>query len=197
MINKFIKPFVPIMASLCFLLLISCTVFSKAESAAETAEPNTAAETMSSPSTESIRENGEYPNPVGWVNDFAEIFKQEDIDKMNELLTDLEKETTAEVAVVTVSSLNGKSIETYANELFNTWGIGKKDVNNGVLFLVAPNESQCRIEVGYGMENVITDVIASHIIDEVAIPSFKEGEYSLGSYEVVKELSEEILAAYK
>jgi uncharacterized protein len=56
---------------------------------------------------------------------------------------------------------------------------------------------KCRIEVGYGMEKVITDVIASHIIDEVAIPRFKNNEYSLGAYEVAKKLSEEILAANK
>jgi len=195
--NKFIKLLVVIMAFLCFLLLVSCSVSSKVKSVIETAKANTTAETMSSASLESIKEGGEYPSPVGWVNDFAGIFKQEDIDKMTELITDLEKKTTAEIAVATVSSLNGKSIEMYANGLFNTWGIGKKNINNGVLFLVAPNEMKCRIEVGYGLENVITDVIASHIIDEEAIPRFKNKEYSLGSYEVVKKLSEEILATNK
>ena len=160
-----------------------------------TTAAETTAETMSSTSLESDKEGGEYPSPAGWVNDFTGIFKQEDIDKMNELITDLEKKTTAEIYVATVNSLNGKSIEMYANELFNTWGIGKKDIGKGVLFLVALNERKFRIEVGYDLENVITNVVASRILDEIATPSFKKGEYGQGSYEVVKKLSEYILAA--
>ena len=160
-----------------------------------TTQAETTTETMSSTSLEGDKEGGEYPSPVGWVNDFAGIFKQEDIDKMNEFLTDFEKKTTVEIAVVTISSLNGKSIKIYANGLFNAWGIGKKDINNGILFLVVPNDKQLRIEVGHGLENVITNVVASRIIDEIATPRFKKGEYGQGSYEVVKKLSEDILAA--
>ena len=81
----------------------------------------------------------------------------------------------------------------YANELYNTWGISRK----GVLFLVALGEKKFRIEVGYDMENIITDVIAKHILDEIATPRFSKGEFGLGAYEVVKKLSEEILAANK
>ena len=160
-----------------------------------TAAAETTTETMSSTSLESDKEGGEYPSPVGWVNDFAGIFKQEDIDKMNEFLTDFEKKTTVEIYVATVNSLNGKSIEMYANELFNTWGIGKKDIGKGVLFLVALNERKFYIKYGYGLESVITNVVASRILDEIATPSFKKGEYGQGSYEVVKKLSEYILAA--
>ena len=160
-----------------------------------TTQAETTTETMSSTSLESDKEGGEYPSPVGWVNDFAGIFKQEDIDKMNEFLTDFEKKTTVEIAVVTISSLNGKSIKMYASGLFNAWGIGKKDINNGILFLVVPNDKQLCIHVGYGLENVITNVVASRIIDEIATPRFKKGEYGQGSYEVVKKLSEDILAA--
>ena len=170
-----------------------------AETTTTQAETTTAAETttetMSSTSLESDKEGGEYPSQVGWVNDFAGIFKQEDIDKMNEFLTDFEKKTTVEIAVVTISSLNGKSIKMYANGLFNAWGIGKKDIKNGILFLVVPNDKQFHIQVGYGLENVITNVVASRIIDEIAMPIFKKGEYGQGSYEVVKKLSEYILAA--
>ena len=150
---------------------------------------------MDSTILENVKECGEYPSPVGWVNDFAGIFKQEDIDKMNEFLTDFEKKTTVEIAVVTISSLNGKSIKMYANGLFNAWGIGKKDINNGILFLVVPNDKQLRIEIGHGLENVITNVVASRIIDEIAMPIFKKGEYGQCSYEVVRKLSEDILTA--
>jgi uncharacterized protein len=84
----------------------------------------------------------------------------------------------------------------YSVGLFEAWGIGKKDINNGILFLVAISDRQCRIEVGYGLENVITDVVAKHIIDEIAIPNFKNNEYGLGSYECVKKIAEYILASY-
>jgi uncharacterized protein len=193
-LNKFIKSLTPILIVLFFFTLISCSVSSNVKSIINTAKANATAETLSSASLESIIEGGDYPSPKGWVNDFAGILKNEDIDKMNELLTDLEKKTTAEVAVATVVSLDGKSIEMYANDLFSAWGIGKKDVNNGALFLVALNERQCRIEVGYGLESVLTDVIARDIINEIAIPRFKNNEYSLGSYEAVKKISEYILS---
>jgi len=185
--NKYIKSVALLLFAILLSLLVSCG----------TIKSNSATETLSNVSTESILEIGEYPNSTGWVNDFAGIFKQEDIDKMNELLTDLEKKTTAEVTVATVTSLNGKSIETYASELFNSWGIGKKDLNNGLLFLIALNEKKFRIETGDGLQKIITDAIAKQILDEIALPSFKKGDYSQGSYEVIKKLSEEILATNK
>ena len=136
-----------------------------------------------------------YPKPIGCVNDFAEIFEKEYIDKMETLITDLEKETTAEIAVVTTDSLEGKSIEMYAVELFEAWGIGKADKDNGILFLVALKDREYRIEVGYGLENVITDVIASDILDEIVLPKFKEVKYGLGSFECVQKISEYIMSA--
>lgn len=191
--NKFIKLLVMILVLVCFFSFVSCSAASKVISVVETAKANATAETLSSESSETVLEIGDGKSPDTWVKDDAGIFKQEDIDAINSLLTDLKKNTDAEVAVVSVKSLNGKTIEMYANELYNTWGIS----NKGVLFLVAPNEMKCRIEVGYDMENTITDVIASHIIDEVAIPRFRNNEYSLGAYEVAKKLSDEILAANK
>ena len=114
---------------------------------------------------------------------------------METLITDLEKETTAEIAVVTTDSLEGKSIEMYAVELFEAWGIGKADKDNGILFLVALKDREYRIEVGYGLENVITDVIASDILDEIVLPKFKEVKYGLGSFECVQKISEYIMSA--
>lgn len=115
------------------------------------------------------------------VRDNANILEQGYEDSIRSLVIDIEKRTTAEAVVVTVSSLEGKTIEKYAFDLFNSWGIGKKDKNNGVLFLVAPNERWCRVEVGIGLEGTITDNIAKKIIDESAIPYFKEQKYGQGS----------------
>ena len=92
----------------------------------------------------------------------------------------VERQTTAQLAVVTVPSLRGETVEAYAHELFNEWGIGKKGVNNGVLLLVAPTERRMRIEVGYGLEPLLTDSVCGEIRDQAIIPHFKNNDYAGG-----------------
>jgi uncharacterized protein len=118
--------------------------------------------------------------PTGYVNDFAEVISAEQKAAIESQLVALEKDMGVEISVVTVPSLGDETIETYAVELFEEWGIGKAKTDNGLLFLVAPNEREVRIETGYGLEPVITDVVASTIIREVAIPAFREGSYGQG-----------------
>ncbi len=118
--------------------------------------------------------------PEGRVSDFAGILSEKTKTQLNVLLVHIEKSTSAEIAVVTVSSLEGMSVEEYAVTLFKNWGIGKKGKDNGVLFLVAPNERKVRIEVGYGLEPVITDGQAGSIIREIVLPAFKKGDYDQG-----------------
>src|SRR5262245_63809879 len=79
-----------------------------------------------------------FPKPTGMVNDFAGVLDDTTKSELETLLTGLKAQTTAEVAVVTVNSLGGMSVEEYANRLFNGWGIGRADKNNGILILVAP-----------------------------------------------------------
>lgn len=118
--------------------------------------------------------------PEGWVSDFAGIMSSETKVQINDLLTSVKKTTRAEIAVVTVTSLEGMSVEEYAVKLFNAWGIGEKGKDNGVLFLIAPTERKARIEVGYGLEPIITDGRAGEIIRETVIPFFKAGDYDQG-----------------
>ena len=118
--------------------------------------------------------------PQGWVSDFAGIMSNETKAQISDLCTSIEKATGAEIAVVTVPSLEGMVVEEYAVKLFKEWGIGKKGKDNGVLFLIAPNERKTRIEVGYGLEPVITDGRAGEIIRETVIPFFKAGDYDQG-----------------
>ena len=101
--------------------------------------------------------------PTGFVNDYAKILSAQEKQEIETLLKQIEKSTTAEIAVVTTPSLEGLSLEKYAVELFENWGIGKKDGDNGLLILIAPTERKYRIEVGYGLEEVITDSIAGNI----------------------------------
>ena len=91
--------------------------------------------------------------------------------------------------------LGGKTIDEYAFGLFNNWGIGKEDKNNGILLLVAEDERKVRIEVGLGLEVVITNDIAKQIIDELIIPKFQEGNFNQGIYDCVAELAEYIESA--
>jgi uncharacterized protein len=118
--------------------------------------------------------------PQGWVSDFAGIMSDMTKSQIDALFAEVKKSTGAEIAVVTVSSLDGMSVEEYAVSLFKKWGIGEKGKDNGVLFLIAPNERKTRIEVGYGLEPVITDGRAGEIIRETIIPFFKKGDYDQG-----------------
>lgn len=119
-------------------------------------------------------------SPDGYVTDFAEILSPETETLLESELLQFTASTTIEVAVVTVNSLDGDDVAAYANELFREWGIGKKETDNGLLLLVAPNERRMRIEVGYGLEGMVPDVTAGQIIDELITPAFKLGDYDRG-----------------
>ena len=120
------------------------------------------------------------PNPIGLVNDFANVIDDRREADIDALVRDVARTTSAEIAVVTVPSLEGKSIEQYAHQLFNAWGIGKKGTNNGVLVLVAPSSRTMRIEVGYGLEAVLPDGLAGEIIRSTFVPRFRDGDYTTG-----------------
>jgi uncharacterized protein len=121
-----------------------------------------------------------FPEPQGHVNDFASLLSAQGKQQLEDQLSRLEQETTIEIAVVTVNSLEGTTVEDYANRLFEKWGIGKKGKDNGVLLLVAKEERKVRIEVGYGLEAVLTDSRAGRILDNDVVPQFKQGNYEKG-----------------
>jgi uncharacterized protein len=98
------------------------------------------------------------PSPQGPIDDFAQILDAATTSSLKQLVDSVREATSAEIAVVTVPSLQGMSVEEYANKLFGAWGIGKKGKDNGLLVLVAPTEQKMRIEVGYGLEPVLTTV---------------------------------------
>jgi uncharacterized protein len=126
-----------------------------------------------------------------WVNDYAGILDGGTKSYLTSIIDQFERQTGDEIAVVTVKSLEGESVEKYGNDLFNKWGVGKKDKNNGVLFLVAIKERRMRIEVGYGLESVLNDGKCGEIRDTYVIPYFKQGDYSSG----VKEGTKAIISA--
>ena len=113
------------------------------------------------------------PYLSGRVTDNAEILNAETRRDLTALLAEHERATTNQVAVLTVKTLAGESIEDYANAVFRAWQLGRKDKNNGVLLVIAPQERRLRIEVGYGLEGTLTDLIAGRIIQNVITPRFK------------------------
>ena len=121
-----------------------------------------------------------FPRQSGHVNDFAQVLTDDDRAYLENFLGTLERDTTAEVVVVTVTSLDGMTIEEYANRLFADWGIGTKTKDNGVLLLVAPADRKVRIEVGYGLEGSLPDGLAGEIIRTAIIPEFKQGNLRRG-----------------
>lgn len=126
--------------------------------------------------------------PTGFVDDYTNTLTLEQKDLLENKLAVFEKQTTNEVFVVVIQSLRGDSVENFANELFNNWGIGKKDKNNGVLFLISLDEHQTRIEVGYGLESLVTDAQAFQLIDKIAKPAFRNLDYYDGIDTVITNL---------
>ena len=129
-----------------------------------------------------------YPQVRGYVTDNANIIDQPYEEKITQLAQTIEKESTVEIAVVTVESLEGESIAMYAVKFFEQAGIGKKDKDNGLLILVAKNEREYDFEVGYGLEGTITDSMKVNIGDRILMPNFRNGEYGKGIYESMLEI---------
>lgn len=126
------------------------------------------------------------PYLSGRVTDGAELFDAQTRQQITAMLKEHESRTTNQVAVLTVTDLQGESVEEFAATVFNTWKLGQKGKDNGVLLLVAPRQRRMRIEVGYGLEGTLTDVAAGRIIRNVLTPRFKENDYDRGVLEGVR-----------
>src|SRR3989344_1784452 len=126
--------------------------------------------------------------PSGFVNDFAGILKPETISTLNQKLDQFSKDTGNEISVVTIEKLGDETIETYAEKLFQEWGIGKEKEDNGLLLLISEEDREMRIEVGYGLEPLVTDIDSGRIIREVLTPSFQAGDYDGGMSQAVSNI---------
>lgn len=122
----------------------------------------------------------QYPKATGYVNDFANLLTREQGASLNDELAAFEKKTTIEIAVVTVPWLNNQSIEDYTRGLAKEWGVGKRDQNNGVVFLIAPKERKMRIETASGARVVLTDSRADQIRDQTVLPHFRINNMAQG-----------------
>ena len=137
------------------------------------------------------------PNPPSLVVDNANVFAAQDRQALEQKLIALDDNSSNQICVVTVPTMNGEVIEDVANKTFRDWGIGNKKTNNGVLILVAVNDKKIRIEVGRGLEGAIPDVTANDIINNDIKPAFRKGNYISGINAAVDNLSKAAVGEYK
>lgn len=135
-------------------------------------------------------------SPTGFVNDFAGVLSEDDERTIDEDLAQFRSDTSNELVVATIDTIDGDTIENYANRLFREWGIGDSEKNNGVLLLIVTGDRLVRIEVGYGLEGAITDLESGRIIDGVLVPRFREGDYAGGIIEAATALKEAAQGEY-
>jgi uncharacterized protein len=116
----------------------------------------------------------------GRIVDEAGVLSGGARERVASMLKAHEDATGNQIAILTVPTLQGESVEDYAVRVFEDWKLGQKDKDNGVLVLVAPQDRRMRIEVGYGLEGTLTDAAASRVIRDLMTPRFREGNYDVG-----------------
>jgi len=130
--------------------------------------------------THSLPFSADIPYLTGRVTDNAEILSATTRHALTESLKEHEDRTSNQIAILTVATINGESIEEYAVEVFEAWKLGQKGRDNGILIVVVPHDRRMRIEVGYGLEATLTDAMAGRIIQFAMTPKFKNGDYDGG-----------------
>ena len=130
-----------------------------------------------------------FPKPKGAINDFAEVISQEYENSMYQLAREILQKTGTAIVVATFKTIDDNDPADYANKLYETWGIGKKGEDKGVLIFLAVKERRVRIETGYGVEGILPDGLTGEILDRYAVPHFKKGDYNKGLLSTVAAVS--------
>ncbi|MBX3307473.1 MAG: TPM domain-containing protein [Nitrospira sp.] len=137
------------------------------------------------------------PPLTGRVVDLAHVLPQATVEALTARLTAHEGQSSNQVAVLTIPSLEGESLEEFAHRVATTWKLGRKGTDNGVLLLVAIEERKVRIEVGYGLEGVLTDIRSAQIIRNEIVPRFRAGHLSDGILEGTQAIVKTIEGTYQ
>ena len=123
------------------------------------------------------------PQPVAYTNDYAWLFSTTQRNQLNDVIAGFEKKTTVEICIVTLDTfcVSAENFEALSLHIANTWHIGKRDKNNGILICINPFYRKVRIENGYGIEKYLTDQETKEIIDTALIPEYKKGAFFKGT----------------
>lgn len=140
----------------------------------------------------------EVPKPPrgSLINDVAGVLDPQQEQLLNERLIQLDNETSNQIAIAIIPSMNGGSIEDIAVNTFRAWGIGNKELNNGILIVVAIEDRRMKIETGYGLEGAIPDAVAGSIIRNDMQPAFRKNDYYHGLLDAVENLSKAARGEY-
>lgn len=124
----------------------------------------------------------EFPKPVGWTNDFERIFTKTQTKELDSIISEHEKITSNQIVIVTLDTVftSEEELFNYSLKLFQHWGVGTKEKNNGIGILFGKKMRMIRIQSGYGIESKISNEETKKIIDEVIIPEFKQEKYFEG-----------------
>ena len=148
---------------------------------------------------QAARADPTFPALTGRVVDDAHVLSPQTVTDLTAKLANLEAKTGRQLVVVTLPSLQGYDIQDYGYQLGRAWQIGQKGQNNGVLFIVVPSEHKVRIEVGYGLEPVLTDAMSTLILQEQVLPKFRAGDVQggvvAGTNAIIQQLSLDPAAA--
>lgn len=134
--------------------------------------------------------------PSGRVSDYAALLSNLTKQKLEKTLEEFEKTDATQIAVAIFSSLDGDNLEDFSMQLASTWKTGQKGHNNGVVFLIFKNDRQMRIEVGYGLEDKLTDATSSDIIRNVIVPEFKNSNFDAGVTNGTTAIMQAVRGAY-
>ncbi len=137
-----------------------------------------------------------FPELTGRVVDLAGLLNESEEADLNSQLEEHEQQTSNQIVLVTLASLDGYDIADYANQLGRAWEIGTSEEDNGVLLVIAPNDRQVRIEVGYGLEGALTDSLSSIIIQREILPAFRENNYRDGIRQGVNAIVQAVEGEY-
>ncbi|MFZ0963924.1 MAG: TPM domain-containing protein [Terriglobia bacterium] len=130
-------------------------------------------------------------NPKGYVNDFAGVLNAPTVEKLSELSTEVDQKAKAQLAVVTIKTLEGDTVGDFANHLFQKWGVGYKGTDRGVMVLVATDDHKYWTEVGYGLEPILPDGKVGDF-GRSMVPLLRQGDYNAAVVQIVSQIAEVI-----
>jgi uncharacterized protein len=136
-----------------------------------------------------------FPKLTGRVVDDAHLLNQQQVDELTQLSQSVEQASSRQLVIATIPDLQGYPIEDYGYQLGRTWAIGQKGIDNGIILIVAPNDKKVRIEVGYGLEPIMTDALSNQIIQTDIIPRFKAGDMAGGIVAGAQAIADQLKAS--
>jgi uncharacterized protein len=123
------------------------------------------------------------PKPIGHVNDFEKIYSPDEIKTLDSTIIEFEKRTTIQIAIITIDTLmvDRRNFDSWTLKVMNTWGVGQKEKNNGILIGISKGYRRIRIQNGAGIVKILSNQETKEIIDKSFLPFFKDGKYFEGT----------------